>query len=230
MSASRSSRRVRVHTTTGRRPHQRLRLCVTTRFTHSDTVVSDTPGLKLYAAGIALNAFQAWNQGVFAQGDLWRGFGGWVIAVIITQAANGLLYGAVMKVRARALARLLLALLLSASQTFGAFVSLLMLYLSFPPILSQFANSLVRLFIVAIAMLLASVLARWQLGYSPSPHLIVAACLVTCGLYFYSAAGPASCVSMARRASRMLPRSLYPASAVALSPHARQGYHTTHTL
>lgn len=92
MSASRSSRRVRVHTTTGGRPHQRLRPC------DPDTVVSVTPGLKLYAAGIALNAFQAWHQGVFAQGDPWRGFGGWVVAVIITQAANGLLYGAVMKV------------------------------------------------------------------------------------------------------------------------------------
>lgn len=50
----------------------------------------------------------------------------------------------------------------------------------------QFANSLVRLFIVAIAMLLASVLARWQLGYTASPHLILAAVLVTCGLYLYS--------------------------------------------
>jgi len=102
---------------------------------------------------------------------------------------------------------------------------------SSPP--DQFANSLVRLFIVAIAMLLASVLARWQLGYSPSPHLIVAACLVTCGLYFYSAAGPASCMSMAgtvRRASRMLTKSLYSASAGGLSPPARQTYHTTHTL
>lgn len=57
------------------------------------------PGLKLYTAGVLLNAYQAWRQGVFAHGDPWHGFGGWTAAVIVTQAANGLLYGAVMKVR-----------------------------------------------------------------------------------------------------------------------------------
>jgi hypothetical protein len=57
-------------------------------------------GLKLYAFGVAVSLLQAWRAGALRipSGLDTSGFSSWTWAIILTQALNGLIYGAVMKV------------------------------------------------------------------------------------------------------------------------------------
>lgn len=60
------------------------------------------PGLKLYLFGMLFTGLQAAHAGVWTlAGPAVRGIDGWTCIVIATQAANGLLYGVIMKVGAK---------------------------------------------------------------------------------------------------------------------------------
>lgn len=124
-------------------------------------------GLKLYGMGCIFNGLQAWYTGGL-QEPLLQGFSSWTWVVVVTQAANGLLYAAVMKV--------------SDAIQYPNCLAFAQLPL---PLYRQYASNLARLCIVAVAMILASVLADWQLGFRPSLSLIASGILVTAGLALY---------------------------------------------